>query len=167
MKHSLIVFLLASAAAYSQDAKTAPPAKETGETKKLGSVTWNLQTHKLIWVVEKGTTVNGKFVASSEDKYEISPDNAVMEFANEKRGFTEQEATSLHHLLDVLSMYCAESVAWWDEGKGDPIDDSTPREKPGKTGKPDKPGDKPTKVAEPKPKPQQHVTEGDLVAQAR
>ena len=39
---------------------------------------------------------------------------------DEERGFDGDEAVSLHHLLDVLSLYCAESVVWWDEGQGTP-----------------------------------------------
>jgi hypothetical protein len=172
MKNALIALLLSFAAAVSaQDAKTVPQEKNSGETKKLGSVTWNLETHKLTWVVTKGTTVNGKFVPSSEDKYEIVPDDATMAFLNEKRGFTEEEATSLHHLLDVLSLYCAESVVWWDQGQGTPIDDSTPAvpgKHPGKNLKPVKPGDKPTKVAQPerKQKPADRGVEGEMVASA-
>jgi hypothetical protein len=66
----------------------------------------------------KGT----EFVASSSDRYEIAPDEAVMQFSTEKRGFTEQEAVNLHRMLDTLSLYCAESVVWWDEGQGTKLD---------------------------------------------
>ncbi len=45
-----------------------------------------------------------------------------MKFADEQRGFTREEATSLHKLLDTLSLYCAESVIWWDQGQGEPVD---------------------------------------------
>ena len=45
-----------------------------------------------------------------------------MTFAEEKRGFTEEEAASLHKLLDTLSLYCAESTVWWDQGKGVKLD---------------------------------------------
>ncbi len=161
MKTALVLLLSFAAASWAQDPKPK-------EIKKLGSVTWNLQTHQLIWVVQKGTNVDGAFVPSSEDRYEILPDDAVMAFSNEKRAFTEDEATSLHHLLDVLSMYCAESVVWWDQGQGVPLDPSgkpaAPQKQPAQPGKP---GDKPVKVQEPQPKsvpPVNRVSADDLVA---
>ena len=71
-----------------------------------------------MWIVQKGSIVDGKFVPASEQKYEISPDNAVMAVAEEQRGFDNDEADALHRLLDLLSVYCAESVVWWDQGHG-------------------------------------------------
>src|SRR5207248_2392489 len=102
------------------------------EVKRLGTVTWDLDAHKLVWVVQKGAMVNGEFVPSSEQKYEISPDRALMAVEEEERGFDGDEAVSLHHLLDVLSLYCAESVVWWDEGQGTPAakQPGTRQEKP-------------------------------------
>ncbi len=96
------------------------------ERKRLESVTWDLKNHKLTWVVQSGAERNGQFVASSSDRYEIVPDEATMAVANEKRGFTREEAASLHKLLDTLSLYCAESVIWWDHGEGTPMDGSMP-----------------------------------------
>jgi hypothetical protein len=52
-----------------------------------------------------------------------------MAFSNEKRGFTQEEAASLHKLLDTLSLYCAESVVWWDQGEGERLD-GTPSRRP-------------------------------------
>ena len=116
--------------------------------------------------------VNGEFVRSSEEKYEISPDRATMATTAETRGFDDNEAATLHHLLDVLSLYCAESVVWWDEGQGTPL---PPGAKPAgphhsnpdvKT--PDATGQKPVKVGEP-PRPEKpktyHVPDADYVAQ--
>jgi hypothetical protein len=113
-----IVLLLSLAAISCAEDKKAP------EQKRLESVTWDLNTHKLVWVVQHGTEQNGKFVSTGSDRYEISPDDAAMKFSNEKRGFTSEEAASLHKLLDTLSLYCAESVIWWDKGEGDKIEDS-------------------------------------------
>ena len=55
----------------------------------------------------------------------ITPDDAVMSFETEQRSFDNDEATTLHHLLDVLSLYCAESVVWWEEGQGTPVKPGT------------------------------------------
>jgi hypothetical protein len=129
VKTALILFISFGAISCAQE-------KKPDALKRLESVTWDLKNHKLVWVVQKGSEVNGKFVASSEDRYEISPDDAIMAFSEEKRGFTEQEAASLHKLLDTLSLYCAESVVWWDQGEGEKIQDGvrprkhTPDEKP-------------------------------------
>jgi hypothetical protein len=98
--------------------------KNTDERKRLANVTWDLRSHKLSWEVQKGNEVNGEFVANSSERYEITPDDAVMAFATERRGFTEAEAASLHKLLDTLSLYCAESVVWWDQGQGRKLDDT-------------------------------------------
>jgi len=99
------------------------PEAAKGDKKRLQSVTWDLNAHKLVWVVQSGEPgANGDFAVKSSERYEISPDDATMGVKAEKRGFTEEEAASLHRLLDTLSLYCVESVVWWDRGEGDPID---------------------------------------------
>ncbi len=122
-----------------------------GDNRRLESVTWNLRTHKLVWVVQRGSDADGEFVPSKSESYEITPDDAVMAVEQEKRGFTVEEAQSLHKLLDVLSLYCAESVVWWDAGQGTPLDkDGVPTQTP-----PDQPSDggaKPRRVEQPKPR---------------
>jgi hypothetical protein len=99
---------------------------QTDQVKRLASVTWDLSTHKLVWLVEKGSVVDGAFVPSSKVKYEVSPDEAFMAFAGEKRALGEDEASSLHQLLNVLSLYCVESVVWWDRGSADNPADPAP-----------------------------------------
>ena len=156
MKTALAVALSLGALAFGQDmnSKTKMPSGPQNQPmKRLNSVTWDLESHKLVWVVESGSEVDGKFVPASTQRYEISPDDAVMAFANEKRGFTEQEAQSLSHLLDVLSLYCAESVVWWDQGMGDPIDPDAPAAKPQRHSPPDIPPASPKKVDQPPQKP--------------
>lgn len=96
-----------------------------GAVKRLDSVTWDLKTHKLVWVVQTGTEKDGSFVPAASAKYEISPKEAVMALGEEKRGFTREEASSLNDLLNVLSLYCAESTVWWDQGQGTPVNKTT------------------------------------------
>ena len=132
MKTALVLLLSVAAISCAEDKKPA-------DQKRLQSVTWDLTTHKLVWVVQRGTEQNGQFTPAGADRYEIAPDDAVMSFSNEKRGFTTDEAASLHKLLDTLSLYCAESVIWWDQGQGDKLDEQnapkgekvdTPKSKP-------------------------------------
>jgi hypothetical protein len=93
--------------------------------------------------VEKGTVVDGEFVPMVKVKYEVAPDEAFMAFAGEKRAVGQDEAANLHELLDVLSLYCVESVVWWDHG-----DAATPV---APSNSPAVPSAKPVKVAEAKP----------------
>jgi len=134
---------------------TLPP--EARVVKKMGIVSWDPDAQKLQWTVQTGKLVDGKFVAVSEDQYEISPNEATMRTADEKRGFDGDEAEGLHQLLDILSLYCAESVAWWDQGLGDPV----PTE--GQT-KPDAPAQKPVKIHQPETKPASPRIPGTSVA---
>jgi hypothetical protein len=165
MKTALVLLLSFAAAGFAADPKPVkdPETKSAKpeEVKRLGSLTWDLESHKLVWVVQKGAMVDGKFVAASEQKYEIAPDQAMMAVAEEARAFDGEEATALHHLLDVLSVYCAESVVWWDEGKGTPV--KAP------AAKPDTKGDKPVKVGQPDPerKPKYKVPVDHIVAMAK
>jgi hypothetical protein len=156
MKTLLVLTLSFAAISCAQDKKTEQPA---GGKKRLESVTWDLKAHKLIWVVQKGNEVDGEFVAQTTDRYEIAPDKAVMEIHGEKRGFTEEEAASLHKLLDTLSLYCAESVVWWDQGQGEKLD---PDGRPSKNRGTDPKGQK---VDERKPAPKKNpIKDTDLVA---
>jgi len=144
------------------------------EVKRLVSVTWDMETHKLLWTVQKGFMVGNEFVPSSEMKYEISPDEATMLVAEESRGFDQQEAVSLHRLLDTLSLYCAERVVWWDRGEGVPADQGThtakPTRPPVKKAEPSKNGSDPVKVRERERKPpkrEYHVPDNQMVAMSR
>ena len=105
-----------------QDRKMTTNESQPEARKRLKSVTWDLTSHKLSWEVETGKIEGGDFVPTSSEHYEISPDQAQMQYANETRGFSEAEAASLHKLLDTLAIYCAESVVWWDQGQGDKVD---------------------------------------------
>jgi hypothetical protein len=168
MKTALVLFFSLAAASFAADSKAIkdPEVKNVmpGEVKRLGSLTWDLDAHRLVWVVQKGTMVDGKFVPSSEQKYEIAPDDAVMAVEEEARGFDGDEAISLHKLLDVLSLYCAESVVWWDEGQGKPVAKPADNAKPGANT--DEKSDKPVKVGQPDPqrKPKYKVPGDHIVA---
>jgi hypothetical protein len=165
MKTAFVLMLSFAAAGFSQDSKAAKEpemrmeAGKNGEVKRLGSVTWDLENHKLVWTVQKGSMVNGAFQSTSEEKYAISPDKARMMVADEERGFDGQEAMSLHRLLDVLSLYCAESVVWWDEGQG---------ARPPSVKQPGSGAEKPVKVGQPDEngKPKYKAPKGHAVARA-
>ncbi|MFI5336629.1 MAG: hypothetical protein ACHQ5A_07585 [Opitutales bacterium] len=163
MKTAIVVLVISMGAAWAADPPQHQAAGEGRQAKRLGSFTWDLNAHKLVWVIEKGTIANGEFRPASEERYEISPDQAVMSNEDQRRGFDDVEAANLQKLLDVLSLYCAESVRWWEEGQGLPLD---PGAIPGPSTKPDRPGgQKPVRVGEPQPKkPEYRVPEGDLIA---
>jgi hypothetical protein len=143
MKQLLVSLLTCAALTYAADqqpqAAKMPPdggAGGTGAYKKLGALTWDPDTRKLAWTVETGSMVEGKFVAASKKRYEITPDDATMATATEKRSFDNDEAVALHHLLDILSLYCAESAVWWDQGPGSPTDSKPEGSEKPTSGKP-------------------------------
>ena len=128
MKIVLALFLSLAALAVAQDA--IAPDSEAIKAKRVASVTWDLQTHKLVWVVQNGVQHNGEFVPSSEERYEVSPQQGAMAFEGEQRGFAVQEAAWLQQLLNILTVYCAESVVWWNAGQGEPLDEGQPAAAP-------------------------------------
>jgi hypothetical protein len=112
------------------------PQQDT-PAKRVASVKWNIETGKLEWVVQSGVERNGQFVPSSkEEHYEISPEDAKMVVQGQQRAFTSQEADWLQSLLHVLTVYCAESTIWWEQGKGTPLDEQG---KPLNNGQPSSP----------------------------
>lgn len=170
MKTAVVLMLSMAAISCAQDRKPEnkpgnqadrqitqnPGDKNPGDRKRLESVTWDLKSHTLVWVIQTGEEKNGQFVANRSDRYEIKPDKATMSFANEMRGFTQEEAASLHKLLDTLSLYCAESVVWWDQGEGQPLDgNGTPTERRTTPERRDR-----------TPEPRKHRVEGDPAAPA-
>jgi len=166
MKTALLLLLSCAAASFAADPKAAQnsPQAKPEQVKRLASVTWDLASEKLVWVVEAGSMVDGDFVPASEQKYEISPNDAVMAVAQEQRGFDGDEAEALHHLLDVLSVYCAESVVWWDQGQGKPMPPTSV--KPNGDKKIDKNTQKPVRVGQPEtaPRPKYKVPDSDFIA---
>jgi hypothetical protein len=174
MKTAIVIFGSLAASLLAADPQTQsvkePPARSE-EVKRLGSVTWDLDSHKLVWIIQQGDMQNGEFVSHGEKRYEISPDDAMMGVSEELRGFDTNEAAMLHQLLDVLSVYCAESVVWWEDGKGAPVPASArPKttQKP-KTEKPAEPESKPVKVRQPETQDKRpyRVPDGHMVAMAR
>jgi hypothetical protein len=121
MKTALALLLSFAAISCAQDRRP-----EDKDKKRLSTVTWDLKSHKLIWEIQTGRDVDGEFEANATSRYEISPDEAVMAVASERRAFTEAEAASLHKLLDTLSLYCAESVVWWNQGQGRRLKEGEP-----------------------------------------
>ena len=138
---SAMAILVLTAQAQSPRAENSEP--KPNQIRRLESVSWDLKTHTLHWTVQKGTEVNGAFVPAAEERYEVSPDDAMMKFAGEKRGFETDEAALLHRLLDTISVYCAQSVVWWEHGEGTPITDSADRTAEQPTAKPAPPAKKP------------------------
>jgi hypothetical protein len=114
MKTALTLLLSCASLVLAQNPQ--PDPKPVQIIKRLASVTWDLDTHKLVWMVQKGTEVNGEFVASSTDRYEVSPEEAMMASKDEKRGLAQEEAGSVTDLVNLLSLYCAESTDWWEQG---------------------------------------------------
>ena len=90
MKRTVVLLLSLAALACAQDRKSTEDNRSADEKKRLESVTWDLKNHKLIWVIQKGSMEKGEFKTASSEKYEITPDDAIMSFSDEKRGFTLQ-----------------------------------------------------------------------------
>ncbi len=154
-------------------ADAAPPAPQAApaaqEFKRLATVTWDLDTHKLVWVVQRGVEVDGKFVVKTTDRFEVSPSDASIALKEEKRNIAADEASSLHDLLSVLSLYCVESTVWWEKGGDDAAQPAAvpPAGTPPATAKPGKadPDAKPASTGEPDKKPVQ-LLPGALIAAA-
>jgi hypothetical protein len=147
MKTALTLMLFCASLSLAQDPKPNP---QPVVVKRLASVTWDLNTHKLVWVVQKGTEVDGDFVPLTSKRYEVSPEEAYMASKDEKRGLGDEEAGSVMDLVNLLSLYCAESTDWWEQG---PTADETAVPKSEQKGAEPKnaapPSEKPTHVGEP------------------
>src|ERR1700689_4622218 len=113
MKTALILMLSCASLSLAQDPKPGP---QPVVVKRLASVTWDLNTHKLVWVVQKGTEGDGEFVPATSKRYEVSPEEAYMASKDEKRGLGEEEAGSVTDLVNLLSLYCAQTTDWWEQG---------------------------------------------------
>ena len=141
MRTAVILLLSCATFSLAQDMKIVPPPaasdSDAQQYKRLASVTWDLDTHKLVWIVQKGIEVNGEFVPKTTDRYEVSPNEAFMAMKDEKRGIEGDEAKSLHDLLGVLSLYCVESTVWWENGGNCDRPRSGPSRRPNRsTGRP-------------------------------
>jgi hypothetical protein len=167
MKTALVLLLSCAGLSLAQttEAQTAGANPKPVVVKRLASVTWDLDTHKLVWVVQKGAEVNGEFVASSTDKYEVSPEEAFMASKDEKRGLGAEEAGSVVDLVNLLSLYCAQSTDWWEDGSA-ATETSAPSQnsKAPDTRKATPPSERPTRVGEPEQKPSPALLPGTLIA---
>uniref|UniRef100_Q029T6 Uncharacterized protein n=1 Tax=Solibacter usitatus (strain Ellin6076) TaxID=234267 RepID=Q029T6_SOLUE len=131
MESALIALIVTAGLTFGADPKTNTEPQNGGDMRRLESVTWDLKTHTLSWVVAKGTEANGEFVPSGSKSYQLTPDDATMGVAKEARSISEEEAAVLHRLLDTLSIYCARSVVWFESpADSTPPSDGTPTLKP-------------------------------------
>ena len=146
MKTALILMLSCASLSLAQDPKSD---SQPVVVKRLASVTWDLNTHKLVWVVQKGAEVDGAFVPLASDRYEVSPEEAFMASKDEKRGLGEEEAGSVTDLVNLLSLYCAESTDWWEQGPAAEETAAPKSEQKGVEPKTPSPAGKPTRVGEP------------------
>jgi hypothetical protein len=147
MKTALILILSCASLSLAQETQPNP---QPVVVKRLASVTWDLNTHKLVWVVQKGTEVDGAFIPLASKRYEVSPEEAYMASKDEKRGLAKEEAGSLTDLVNLLSLYCAQSTDWWEQGS--PADESAvpkSEQKGAEPKTPASPAEKPTRVGEP------------------
>ncbi|HEY1495773.1 MAG TPA: hypothetical protein VGF49_14575 [Candidatus Solibacter sp.] len=157
MESALIALIVTAGLTFGADPKTKTEP-QSAELRRLESVTWDLKTHTLSWVVAKGTESNGEFVPSGSKSYQLTPDDATMGVAKEARSISEEEAAVLHRLLDTLSIYCARSVVWFESpAESTPPGDATPSLKP---------APKPDEELKTKPIPARPVKVG-LAASAR
>jgi hypothetical protein len=100
------------------------------QLKRVASVNWDLRLGKLEWTIQTGVEGKDGFVPSSEERYEVSPKDAVMISQGQKRQFTSEEATWLGNLLYALTVYCAESTVWWYRGEPARSPDGAPTQAP-------------------------------------
>ena len=84
--------------------------------RRVDAVKWNPTTHTLTWVIARGEGVEARTT-----EYIIDMSSATMSFDGETRRFNPQEALRMHSILDFLVRYAAESVIWWEEGRGEPV----------------------------------------------
>jgi ABC-type oligopeptide transport system substrate-binding subunit len=104
----------------------------------LASVTWNPVTHELTWEVSKG----GAGEPAGTEHYSISLDQATMTYGGKTRRFSQEEATNVRLVMDVIARYAADSTVWWEKGKGEPADGAEPKEqKPANPPKPEESDD--------------------------
>jgi hypothetical protein len=90
--------------------------------RRLESVTWNSVKHQLAWDVSKGAEQGTAYHALGTDHYIIDMDRATMTYNGQTRRFSEDEASNVRKLMDVISKYAVESTVWWESGEGEPLD---------------------------------------------
>jgi hypothetical protein len=100
--------------------------------RRLESVTWNSVNHELTWNVSKGERKDNAYKAVGTDHYSINMDSATMTVNGETRRFSEDEASNVRNLMDLIARYAVESTVWWENGQGEPIDGSPLKPKTGK-----------------------------------
>ena len=122
MIRAVTVALLLLACVRAQDEKPVE------KSYKLLNVIWNLEDHKLRFDVAEGHDEGSKFVIDKLlEQCEIDPDEATMKSGNDVRHFSTEEAKALHHVIDTLAEYAAESFIWFQEGGGKKRDEKPER----------------------------------------
>ena len=159
MKLAVVMLISIAGFAFGADPKTNKTEQPATEVRRLDSVSWDLKTHTLSWVVQHGKMEDGEFVPTTAHQYQITPDDATMSAALERRAVDADEAKLLHQLLDTLSIYCARSVVWWEHGDTTTDPDATsptPSPSPTPNLKPDRPM-KQDEDTDPKPVPSKPI----------
>ncbi len=105
------------------DLKPAPDAMPGNKARRLESVSWNSVQHRLTWVITDGVkTDSDGYKPENVKTYRIDMDKAIMLFNGERRHFSNEEAASVHALMDLIAKYAVESTLWWDAGQGEKLE---------------------------------------------
>lgn len=123
MRKLLAVLLLLATSALAEAPKKAM---------RLESVTWNPVSNRLTWVISEGRVDEDDNYTPEGRRsfYSIDVRAAVMFFDGDGRRFSREEAGGVTSLLNHLSRYALESVLWWQDGQGEPVEKKMRAEQP-------------------------------------
>ena len=136
MRTLIITTLLLTGSLWAQSDK---PINPPDEFRRVKSITWNLDTHRLEWTVQFGTCKkesepgqckHENVTVTGELSFSIDPDNATMTDGKETRQFDMRESIGVHRLLDLLEKYGDESYLWWRNNEGKPRSDAVIAKRP-------------------------------------
>lgn len=118
--------LLAFMAAIAIGAAQTPPAPKVGRMLESFTVVISKTGYSITVNLSEGEKdADGEYqIKRILPEYVINVGQSRMEVEGGKRGFDDpEEAGKISAVLDAVSQYVAESVVWWDRGKGLPLDE--------------------------------------------
>ena len=124
-RRKALEMLVASLSGFSVSAQAPLPQDRPRllKNRRLEHVVWNPVLCLLNWVVSTGDTdEKGEYRPQRLHNYKIRLDDAAMEFEEEIRSFSPDEALAVHSVLNSLVAYCMASTEWWEQGKGEKLE---------------------------------------------
>jgi hypothetical protein len=117
MRTLLLTFVIFTGVIHAEDKTREDQPSTTGLIRRLESVSWDPIHQQLSWVMSVWDPQSSTSKPAKQELYSADLVGAEMKFEGEHRSFDETEAHNVRTLMQLISLYAAQSTVRWRNGE--------------------------------------------------